>query len=83
MKVLFNSSPVEFTPESVILDVAGTPQEISNDFVWIFAGGNPPNAFLKKIGVSLGARDMTREASTEAKQADTARRELAHSAASS
>jgi len=83
LKVLFNSNPVEFTPESVILEVSGTRQEIPNDFVWIFAGGNPPNAFLKKIGVSLGSRDMTREASDEARHADTARRELAHSAAGS
>jgi thioredoxin reductase (NADPH) len=74
LKVLFNSNPVEFKPESVILDVAGMHQEIANDFVWIFAGGNPPNAFLQKIGVSLGARDMTREASTEAKQAGTDRK---------
>ncbi len=73
LKVLFNSNPVEFKPESVILDVAGTRQEAANDFVWIFAGGNPPNAFLQKIGVSLGARDMTREASKEAKQAGVER----------
>ncbi len=74
LRVLFNSNPVEFKAESVILDVAGTPQEIANDFVWIFAGGNPPNAFLQKIGVSLGARDMTREASTEARQAGADRK---------
>jgi thioredoxin reductase/ferredoxin len=74
LNVLFNSNPVEFKPESVILDVAGVQQEIANDFVWIFAGGNPPNAFLQKIGVSLGARDMTREASTEAKQAGAERK---------
>ena len=74
LKVLFNSTPVEFKSESVILDVAGTQQEIANDFVWIFAGGNPPNAFLQKIGVSLGPRDMTREASTEAKQAGADRK---------
>jgi hypothetical protein len=42
-------------------------QEIPNDFVWIFAGGNPPNDFLKKIGVEFGAKDLTLEASTEAR----------------
>jgi len=51
----------------VLLD-SGIKQEISNDFVWIFAGGTPPNAFLKKIGVGFGARDMTLEASSEAKR---------------
>src|SRR5437660_3822925 len=51
VRVLFNSNPVEFKPESVILEVAGQQQEIPNDFVWIFAGGTPPTAFLKKVGV--------------------------------
>ena len=80
VKVLFNSNPVEFKPESVVLDVAGSSQEIPNDFVWIFAGGNPPNAFLKKIGVGFGARDLTLEASKEAKKADSERKQLAQAA---
>ncbi|MGA8869406.1 MAG: NAD(P)-binding domain-containing protein [Candidatus Sulfotelmatobacter sp.] len=67
VKVLFKSNPVEFKPESVVLDVNGSVQEIPNDFVWIFAGGTPPNDFLKKIGVGFGARDLTLEASREAK----------------
>jgi thioredoxin reductase (NADPH) len=83
LKVLFNSSPVEFRPESVILDVGGVKQEISNDFVWIFAGGTPPNAFLKKIGVGFNSQDVTLEASKAAKQADAERRELAQAAAPS
>jgi len=41
--------------------------------VWIFAGGEPPTAFLKKIGVGFGMRDVTTEASSEAKQAMSAR----------
>jgi thioredoxin reductase (NADPH) len=83
VKVLFNSNPVEFKPESVIIDVAGTLQEIPNDFVWIFAGGNPPNAFLKKIGVGLGMQDVTLEASKEAKKADAERKQLAQAASPS
>jgi len=43
-------------------------QEIPNDFVWIFAGGEPPTAFLKKLGVRVGMRDMTTEGSNEAKR---------------
>jgi putative YpdA family bacillithiol system oxidoreductase len=77
LKVLFNSNPVEFKPESVILDVSGTQQEIPNDFVWIFAGGTPPNTFLKKIGVGFGEQDVTLTASKEAKRADSERKELA------
>ena len=73
MKVLFRSTPVEFKPNSVVLDVGGAPQEIANDYVWVFAGGELPTAFLKKIGVGFGMRDVTTEASSEAKQAMRAR----------
>ena len=73
VKVLFQSQPVEFTPGAVVLDVNGTKQEIANDYVWIFAGGEPPTAFLKKIGVGFGMRDVTAEASKEAEQAMRAR----------
>lgn len=65
---MFNSIPVEFKPDSVILDVKGSAQQIPNDYVWIFAGGEPPNAFLKKIGVGFGERDMTSEGRKESKQ---------------
>jgi thioredoxin reductase len=81
LKVLFNSNPLEFKPESVIIDVNGSKQEIANDFVWIFAGGTPPNGFLKKIGVGFGARDLTLEASKEAKTAAAERKQLAQAAA--
>jgi thioredoxin reductase (NADPH) len=74
VKVLFNSNPAEFKPESVILDVKGSSQEIANDFVWVFAGGTPPTAFLKKIGVGFGSRDLTLEASGAARQADSERK---------
>lgn len=73
LKVLFDSSPVEFKPESVVLQANGQMQEIPNEFVWIFAGGTPPNDFLKTIGVEFGAKDLTREASTEMKQASVER----------
>jgi thioredoxin reductase (NADPH) len=69
VKVLFNSNPVEFKPDAITLEVNGSLQEIANDFVWIFAGGTPPTDFLKKIGVEFGMRDMTLEASKEARQA--------------
>src|SRR6516165_5099733 len=67
LKVFFNSNPVEFRPDSVILEVNGSNHTLPNDFVWIFAGGEPPTAFLKKIGVGFGERDLTVEGSHEAK----------------
>jgi thioredoxin reductase/Pyruvate/2-oxoacid:ferredoxin oxidoreductase delta subunit len=69
LKVILSSNPTEFTKDEVVLEVAGATQRIPNDYVWIFAGGEPPTAFLKKIGVSLGDQDLTaqaREASHEA-----------------
>ena len=72
MKVLFNSNPVEFRPDSVVLEVNGAEQILPNDFVWIFAGGEPPTAFLKKIGVGFGERDLTAEGSREARESKNA-----------
>ena len=77
VKVLFKSSPVEFTQDTVILIVDGSVQEIPNDFVWVFAGGTPPNDFLRKIGVEFGMRDMTLEASNEAQQVALSKKQLA------
>jgi len=68
VNVIFNSIPVEFKQSSAVLEVNGKQQEIPNDFAWIFAGGEPPTAFLKKIGVRVGLRDMTAEGSSEAKK---------------
>jgi thioredoxin reductase len=80
LQVLFNSNPVEVKPESVILEVAGQQQELPNDFVWIFAGGTPPTAFLQKVGIGFGSRDVTLETSKAAKQADAERKQLAEAA---
>lgn len=73
VKVLFNSNPVEFRKDSVFLEVAGKMQELPNDYVWIFAGGEPPTAFLKKVGIRFGAQDMTSAASKEARAAKEAK----------
>ena len=77
VKVVFNSNPVEFRKDSVVIDVAGKQQEIPNDFVWIFAGGEPPTAFLKKIGVGFGAQDLTTTGSKEAKEVKEVRQAVA------
>ncbi len=69
VKVEFQSVPVEIRDDAVVLEVNGERCEIPNDYVWIFAGGIPPNDFLKKVGVAFGAHDITAEASKEAKLA--------------
>jgi putative YpdA family bacillithiol system oxidoreductase len=69
IRVLFRSQPVEVREKAVLIDVAGTVTELPNDWMWIFAGGEPPNAFLQKIGVAMGDRDLTQEAGDEARLA--------------
>jgi len=41
--------------------------------MWVFAGGEPPNAFLQKVGVAMGHHDFTLEARAEASLALAAR----------
>ena len=69
LKVIFNSQPVEILEKAVRLEVAGQVREIPNDYVWVFAGGTPPNEFLQKVGVKVGQQDLTREGTAEAKLA--------------
>jgi hypothetical protein len=68
---IFNSLPVEFRSHSAALEVNGQYQELPNDFAWIFAGGVAPNEFLKKIDVRFGSKDLTAEASREAREASS------------
>lgn len=76
VNVVYNSIPTEIREQTVMLEIAGEVREIPNDFVWVFAGGTPPNDFLKKAGVQLGARDMTLEGAKEKQEADRARAAL-------
>ncbi|HET7248825.1 MAG TPA: NAD(P)-binding domain-containing protein [Gemmatimonadales bacterium] len=66
LKLLFNSQPVAIRPQAVVLEVAGQPRELPNDYVWVLAGSLPPNEFLRQAGVQLGARDLTEAARAEA-----------------
>jgi thioredoxin reductase/Pyruvate/2-oxoacid:ferredoxin oxidoreductase delta subunit len=67
VRVLFRSNVKEIRGRSVLIDVAGTEKEIPNTYVWVFAGGTPPRDFLQKCGLSLGPRDLTKDAQVEAK----------------
>lgn len=49
-------------------------QSLPNDFVGIFAGGEPPTTFLKKIGIGFGQRDLTVEGVREARESREANR---------
>ncbi len=75
--VMFDSMPVEFRADAAVLEVKGELREIPNDYVWIFAGGEPPSAFLKKIGIAFGLQDLTAKGSDEAKSATLSRNRAA------
>jgi thioredoxin reductase (NADPH) len=72
LKVLFSSNPVEIRRDAVVLEVSGIKQTVPNDFVWVFAGGEPPTTFLKKVGVGFGVRDVTGDGALAVKEAKEA-----------
>ncbi|MFA5834771.1 MAG: NAD(P)-binding domain-containing protein [Bacteroidota bacterium] len=51
--VIFNSDVKEIREDSVLLQTPGGEQELKNAHVFIFAGGELPNEFLKKIGIQM------------------------------
>ena len=53
IKVYFNTNVKEILDHKVILMVEDFEKEISNDLVYIFAGGELPTKFLEKIGITI------------------------------
>lgn len=55
VKLLMNTSVSEIRKNTVLLkdNASGNMDEITNDLVYIFAGGELPTAFLEKIGVQI------------------------------
>jgi thioredoxin reductase len=65
VRVFFSSEVVRVEPEAVVLSVLKKSKEgegesreqirIDNDFVFVFAGGDPPFELLRKIGIGFGS----------------------------
>ena len=53
VKVMLNSNVREIGEKEVGIAVGGEVTVIPNDYVYIFAGGELPNEFLKSIGVQI------------------------------
>jgi len=55
IKVFYNTNPVEINEGNVVLKSTAdeSTQNIENDMVYIFAGGELPSEFLKKIGLKI------------------------------
>lgn len=52
--ILLNTTVKEILPDKVILsETSGGIKEIPNDLVYVFAGGELPNAFLEKTGIRI------------------------------
>jgi thioredoxin reductase (NADPH) len=53
--VLFNTNPIKIEKDSVTLvtNKEGEQLEIKNDLIYIFAGGELPTEFLKKVGIQI------------------------------
>ncbi len=54
IKALFSSNVISIEKGKVILDTTDGQQTIPNDFVFIFAGGEPPFKLLKQFGIRFG-----------------------------
>ncbi len=53
VKPLLSSTVKEIRPKSVIISTEDGSVELENDSVFIFAGGELPNDFLKKVGINI------------------------------
>ncbi len=53
LKVLLNAQMQAIKPDSVMVNIAGGPQLMKNDFVFILIGGESPDDFLRKIGIEI------------------------------
>ncbi len=54
INVLFNSTLYEINKKYVLINDGQTIKEIPNDYVFIFAGGEPPFELLKNMGIQFG-----------------------------
>ncbi len=56
LKMMFNSEIISITDKSIVIDREGEHQELPNDLVYIFAGGELPTQFLQKAGITITKR---------------------------
>ncbi len=59
LHVLRNSHVAAIRDTKVLLEVAGKPQEVQNDYVFILIGGNSPEEFLKRTGVEIVEKSLS------------------------
>jgi len=60
LKILRQTNITQIFEKSVRLSRGEETADLPNDYVFIFAGGQPPNEFLKKVGVNIETKYGTR-----------------------
>ncbi|KAA3613155.1 MAG: FAD-binding protein [Calditrichaeota bacterium] len=55
LNVMFSSGVKEIGKTDVVINYQDKEQRIKNDYVFIFAGGEPPFGLLKKMGIQFGS----------------------------
>ena len=58
VRLAFNSHVREIRPDVVVLDTDGESMILPNDTVVIRVGGDPPYAFLERLGVRIVSKDI-------------------------
>lgn len=53
IKIIFNSQVESIHSDNIKLNYDNRTEEIKNDYVFVFIGGELPNAFLGKIGIEM------------------------------
>lgn len=56
LKVMFSSDLVSINPKSILIKSKEEINEIPNDLIYIFAGGELPTEFLKNAGIEISKR---------------------------
>jgi len=69
---LFSSEVERITPASVFVKTAQGVHELPNDYVFVFAGGEPPFELLKKAGVRFGDKNAATGGTTPPPRRGTA-----------
>ena len=58
ISTIFSSDVKEIRENSVVISTSEGDKEIPNDYVFVFAGGELPFDFLKKIGIEMHTQQM-------------------------
>ena len=53
INIIFNSQVESIQSDFIMLNYDGKSEKLDNDYVFIFIGGELPNAFLSKIGIEM------------------------------